>query len=122
MNYKEYNFERLEVYKLAENLVIEIYELIKAFPQTELFGLTSQIKRSIVSVALNIAEGATSRSTKDFIRFIGIAVGSLVETKSALRIALKLKFITQVELDKILVNFDELFFKLMALKKSLYEK
>lgn len=118
-NYKPYNFERLEVYRLSENLISEVYKLAKKFPENELFALTSQVKRAIVSVALNIAEGSTGRSKKDFIRFINTAIGSLIETKSALLIAIKLGFITESEFIVLAKKFDELFFKLIALKKSI---
>lgn len=122
MEHKRYNFEKLEVYELAENLILRVYELLKKFPSEELYGLIAQIKRAVVSIALNIAEGATSRSTKDFIRFVGIALGSLVETKSAFMIARRLSFVSQADTDTLMPYFDELFFKLMALKKSLHEK
>lgn len=122
MEYKQYNFEKLEVYGLAEELVTRIYALLKTFPANELYGLVSQIKRAAVSVALNIAEGATSRSAKDFSRFLQIAIGSLVEVKSALMISIKLNFLQQREFDNLLPEIDKLFFKLMALKKSLHGK
>lgn len=117
----EYNFERLEVYKLSEKLVQEIYNLTKDFPKEEIFGLTSQIKRAVISISLNIAEGSTGRSKKDFVRFLNTAIGSLIETKSALSIAIKLSFTKQENTDKLNQDFDELFFKLIALKKSLHE-
>lgn len=122
MEYKLYNFERLEVYALAEELIIKIYAVLKKFPKEEIYGLSSQIKRSVVSVALNIAEGSAERSTKDFTRFITIAIGSLVETKSALMISVKLKFLSENELKELIPDFDKLFFKLLAFKKSLNEK
>lgn len=117
----EYNFEKLEVYKLSEKLVLEIYSLTRNFPKEEIFGLTSQIKRAVVSISLNIAEGSTGRSKKDFVRFLNTAIGSLVETKSALSISVKLNFTKQENIDKLNQDFDELFFKLIALKKSLNE-
>jgi four helix bundle protein len=122
MEYKQYNFEKLEVYKLSEELVIKVYTLLKTFPANELYGLVSQIKRAVVSIALNIAEGATSRSSKDFARFLQIAIGSLVEAKSGLMTSIKLNFLKQNEFETLLPKIDELFFKLMALKKSLYGK
>lgn len=122
MTIQLYNFEKLKVYHLGEQLVSDVYQLLKTFPNEEIYGLTAQIKRSIISVPLNIAEGATSRSAKDFIRFIHIAVGSLTETKSALKIAVKLNFLEQEKFEKLLPQFDSLYFMLMALKKSLYEK
>lgn len=117
--YKPYNFEKLEVYRLSQDLIPEVYKLVKSFPKEELFALSSQIKRSVVSIALNIAEGSTGRSKKDFVRFINTAIGSLVETKSALLIAIKLGFISNSDFLSVIPQFDALFFKLIALKKSI---
>ncbi len=118
----EYNFEKLEVYKLAEKLAVDVYEITNKFPRSELFGLSSQIKRATISVALNIAEGATGRSRKDFVRFIVTAIGSLIETKAALDIAVKLDFITSDDVKNLELSIASLFFKLTALKKSLKEQ
>ncbi len=118
-DFQEYGFEKLEVYQLAEELVAEIYDLAKNFPKDELFGLTSQIKRSSISVALNLAEGASYRDGGQFHRFVNIAVGSLVETKASLRVGVKLKFIEESALIRVIPHIDKLYFKLQALKKSL---
>ncbi len=80
------NFQDLKVWQKAHNLVLEIYRLSKGFPEDEKFGLTSQIRRSVVSVPANIAEGY-KKSRKDFLRFLDIAEGSLEETKYHLILA-----------------------------------
>jgi len=67
---KKYNYENLEVYKLAVRLVVEIYNLTKKFPKEEIFGLISQLRRAAVSVLLNIVEGSSRNSKKDFASFI----------------------------------------------------
>lgn len=121
-NYQEYGFEKLEVYRIVEELVGIVYHLTKKFPKEEIFGLTSQIRRASVSVALNLAEGSSERSKNDFVRFINIALGSIIETKAALRLAVRLEFITQQELNETLPRIDELFFKTTALKNSLNKK
>ena len=119
MTYIKYNFENLEIYNLAIDLVVEIYELTKKFPRDELYGLVSQVKRAVVSVVLNIAEGSCARSKKDFSRFIGQAIGSLVEVKTGLIIAGKLKYITRDDFLKVIPKIDKLFFKLLSFKKTL---
>jgi len=88
--YKKYNFENLKIYHLANSFVLEIYELAKKFPKEEMFGLTSQIKRAVISVVLNIAEGSGKNTKKDFAKFISQSVGSLVEVKACLILAGKL--------------------------------
>ena len=120
--YQEYGFEKLEVYKLAENLTQKIYRITNTFPKEEVFGLTSQLRRASVSVALNLAEGSSQRSKNDFSRFVSIALGSIIETKAALRLAMKLGFISQSEFSDILPQIDEIFFKTTALKNSLMKK
>ena len=101
------------------DLVVDIYELIKKFPKEELYGLTSQVRRAAVSVVLNIAEGSCARSKKDFARFIGQAIGSLVEVKAGLVIAGRLKYITREDFLKIIPKIDTLFFKLISFQKTL---
>ena len=76
----------LEVYKVSMDLVMKIYELSGSLPTDEKFGLVSQIRRSAVSIPSNISEGAARSSTKEFIRFLDIANGSLSELETQLTI------------------------------------
>lgn len=82
-------------------MVTLVYKLIKVFPEDEKFGLTSQIKRSSVSVSSNIAEGYGRKYTKDYTRFLQIARGSLFEMQTQLQIAVNLNFIEEIELEDI---------------------
>jgi len=116
--YQKYNFENLEVYKLANNLVKEIYNLSKKFPKSEDFVLSTQIKRAAISVVLNITEGS-SRAKKEFSRFIEIALGSLIEVKTCCILVRDLKYIDEKGFNQIITKIDELFFKLLNLKKYL---
>ena len=72
----KFNFEDLRVYQLVLELVDRIYELTKNWPREEVFGLTNQLRRAIVSILLNIAEGS-SRTKKDFKHFLDLARASL---------------------------------------------
>lgn len=83
------------------DVVTLIYKLVKQFPDDEKFGLISQIKRSSVSVPSNIAEGYGRNYTKDYIRFLNIARGSLYEMQTQLQVALNLDFIVEEDLNKI---------------------
>ena len=116
--YQKYNFENLEVYKLANELVREIYNLSKKFHKVEDFVLTAQLKRAAISVVLNITEGS-SRAKKEFARFIEIALGSLLEVKSCCILAKDLEYIAQKDFSQVITRIDELFFKLLNLKKYL---
>lgn len=77
----------LEVWKKSMELATNIYNITKNFPKEELYGLTSQIRRSVVSVSANIAEGAARNSRKEFMQFLYISLGSLSELETELLIA-----------------------------------
>jgi len=117
--YKKYKFEKLDIYDLANDFVLEIYKLTKKFPKEELFGLTSQIKRAVISIVLNIAEGSGKSTKKDFAKFISQSIGSLLEVKACLILAGKLDYISRDDFKKIIPKLDELYFKLQAFKKFL---
>jgi four helix bundle protein len=74
---------------------VAIYNLVKGFPRNEEIGLTSQLKRTAVSIPGNIAEGAARNSKREFVQFLYIARGSISEVDTHLEIALRLRFITQ---------------------------
>jgi len=116
--YRKYNFENLEVYQLARDLLKDIYKSCLKFPKEELFILAAQLKRAGISVVLNIAEGSM-KSKKEFMRFINIALGSLIEVKTSLIIANDLNYISKENLVQLMNKIDELFFKLIKLKKYL---
>ena len=85
-----FGFERLEVCHLAVDSVAEVYTLSEEFPVKEQFGLTSQIRRPVNSIAFNIAEGRGHGSDKEFLHFPYMARGSLLETVSATHVAERL--------------------------------
>lgn len=85
----------LDVWKEAVMLVKKIYELTSVFPKEEIYGLTSQIRRAVVSIPSNIAEGAARNSTKEFIQFLYIALGSCAELDTQLIIAKELGYINE---------------------------
>jgi four helix bundle protein len=90
-------FEDLKVWQKSMELVYRIYEATQAFPQHELYGLTSQMRRAAVSVASNIAEGKGRSTDKDLALFLGHARGSLYELQTQLSIAQHLGYLTAKE-------------------------
>ena len=84
--------ERLQVWRDAMALVEDVYRHTGSFPDSERFGLTSQMRRAAISIPSNIAEGAARRSTADYVRFLSIARGSLSELDTQLQIAERLGF------------------------------
>lgn len=100
MTLKTQRFEELIVWQKAHSSVLEIYKLSKDFPKEETYGITSQLRRSSVSVAANISEGYRKKSKVDKLRFLNIAEGSLDETKYYIILIRDLKFIKN-EYDKL---------------------
>jgi len=96
----------LEVWKKSIELVTEIYQVTKNFPKEEIYGLTSQIRRSAVSVPSNIAEGAARQFNKEYIQFLYIALGSLMELDTQLIIAKNNDFIDEEKLNLIEKNIE----------------
>ena len=87
----------LEVWKKSMDLVEDVYKLMKHLPENEKYGLISQIKRSSISIPSNIAEGAARASTKEFIRYLDIATGSLSELETQLLLSERLGFCSTEE-------------------------
>ncbi|MBW3568980.1 four helix bundle protein [Candidatus Parcubacteria bacterium] len=95
------SFTQLRAWQASRILAVYTYKITQSFPGEEKFGLTSQIRRSAVSVPANIAEGFSRNSDKDKIQFYSIALGSLTETLSHSYIACDLGFLPQKELKLI---------------------
>lgn len=91
----------LKVWQESMTLVEVVYAKTKLFPKEELFGLTSQVKRVAVSIPSNIAEGAGRKGSKEFQRFLYIAMGSASELDTQIEIAVRLGF---VEYDKTIID------------------
>ena len=102
----EYSFQRLTVWQEAKKLVVDVYHLLDSFPKFENYALCDQIRRAIVSVPSNIAEGSGRKSLKEQIRFLEISYGSLMETFNQLLIAIDLGYITYDSVEAIKSNID----------------
>jgi len=87
------NHRELLAWQEAIKLAVLVYEETARFPRVELFGLTAQLRKSVVSIPSNIAEGAARNSTKELVQFLGYASGSRAETDSQLEIATRLGFV-----------------------------
>lgn len=112
-------FRDLKVWQKAHELVLEVYRITEKFPDRERFGLISQMRRSVVSVPANIAEGFKRRSDREFKQFINIASASLEESKYYLILSLDLKYINQVDYRKLLDLSDEVGKMLYSFYKKL---
>ena len=101
-------FKNLIVYQKSKDLVMQVYALLKQFPDEERFALCGQIRRAAISIPSNIAEGMARMSNKDQSHFLNIAYGSLMELYAQIDIAHDLGYINQNEYDKIEISINEI--------------
>lgn len=115
-------FRDLLVWQKSMRFVTEIYEITKQFPREENFGLTSQIRRSTVSVPSNIAEGFGRQGLGDYIRFLNIAIVSLFEMQTQLEISYNLEYTSKEKFEILYENSREIERMLSSLIRKLKEK
>ncbi len=112
----------LDAWKFSVDLVTLIYELTRDFPKDEIFGLTNQIRRASISIPSNIAEGAARNSTKEFIHFLYISLGSQQEIDTQLLIAKNLEYISKEKYAEIVLKIETVGKLLNGLIKYLKSK
>ncbi len=113
----KYDFKQLDVYKEAKILVLNVYTYLKQFPREEQFALCDQIRRAVISIPSNIAEGFGRRSTKEQVHFLEIASGSLSEVDCQLDLACDLGYITKDDYNILFVSMQKIGAMLTALRK-----
>ncbi|HXJ94004.1 MAG TPA: four helix bundle protein [Terriglobia bacterium] len=113
------SYRQLEVWQKAVALVTEIYQITRSFPREELYGLTSQVRRAAVSIPANIAEGWGRNMTRDYVQFLRVARGSLLELETHLVVARNLKFIEAITLQRSAEQTQEINRMLNGLIRSL---
>jgi four helix bundle protein len=102
------NYKELLVSRKAHQMTLDIYSATRSFPKEELYGLTSQLRRSAASIGANIAEGSGRRSNNEICRFLQISRGSASETEYHLLLARDLKFLRDEDFRKLSREADEL--------------
>ncbi len=113
------HWRELKVWKKSHELVLEIYKLTSSFPKTEIYGITSQIRRSASSIPANIVEGQSRNSTKEYLQFLYNARGSLEETRYFLFLSKDLEYIEESEYDDLEQKYGEISKMLNGLIKKL---
>ena len=98
---KKFNYKDLDLYKAAKELVLSVYSLLRKFPKEEQYALCDQLRRAVISVPSNIAEGSGRTSAKDQAHFFEMAFGSLMEVDCQVDIAHDLGYIAQHDIDII---------------------
>ena len=99
-------FRDLDVWKLSIEIVKNIYQLINKFPNSEIYGLTSQLRRSARSIPSNIAEGQGRNSAREFKQFLAFALGSLAELETQLVISKEVNYLTERYLNPLIIDLD----------------
>ena len=117
----EQKYRKLLVYEKATTLVVHVYALLKKFPKEEQYALCDQLRRAVVSIPSNIAEGVGRISNKDRAHFLEIAYGSLLEVNCQMDVAKRLKYITNEELTEIDQECVELARMLSGLRASVLQ-
>ncbi len=116
------SYRDLLVWQQAMDLAVLCYKLSKKFPKEDLFGLTSQMRRSSASVAANIAEGHGRESSQTFIQYLRISQGSLKETETHVILAGRLELGNKLELKDALASCDEIGKMLRSLIRAIQDK
>jgi four helix bundle protein len=114
-----YRFEKLIVWQKAMDFSLNIYDITKSFPKDEIFGITSQLKRAVISIPLNIAEGSACKTKKEFIQFLYIALRSEYEVVTILRIAYRLGYFDSIVNEEVETKIADIGKLLQALINSL---
>jgi four helix bundle protein len=112
----------LVAWQKGMDLVMEVYKLTQNFPERELYGLSSQLRRAALSVPSNIAEGAADRTQAQFSHFLSTALGSLNEIDTQLELSFRLGYLSESEFSKISVSLDECLAVTYGLRKSITAK
>ena len=102
------DFRTSNVWQKSHTLTLLVYKATKDFPKEELFGITSQLRRSVVSIPTNIAEGCGRGSDKDFKRFVQIAMGSASESEYLILLSKDLNYISDKEFDILILEIQEI--------------
>jgi four helix bundle protein len=122
MGGKILSYRDLEVWENGVKLAKDIYRLTETFPNHELYSLTSQLRRASVSVPSNIAEGFVRNSTKEFIYFLFISLGSLAEIETQIEIAIELNYTNIAKMEELKNYIQVLMKQIRTLINSLKNK
>lgn len=122
MENRNFSFENLDVYNKIRNLIKDVYQLQKKFPNEERYGLGDQVRRAAVSISANLAEGSGRHSIKEKIHFVEISYGSLMEVFCELQTACDLGYLSTEQFDALRPQFTDVAKMLSGLRTSFLNK
>jgi len=111
--------KKLHAFRLADDLVLSIYKATEHFPASERFGLQAQIRRAAVSTAANIVEGSARRTTRDYVHFLNIALGSAYESRYLMTLVIRLNLAPPQEAEPVVAKCTAVVKTLEGLIRSL---
>lgn len=112
------DYRNIQAWQRADDMTVAVYECTKGFPREEIYGLTSQLRRSAYSVPSNMAEGSARESLKDYLHFLYIARASLTETQYFVHLSRRLKYLDQQQHDSLMEAIQSTFRPLHGLIKA----
>ena len=115
----DFSYRKLNVYQLSKLLVTDVYKIVGSFPSTETYALGNQMRRAVISVPSNIAEGTSKVSPKEQFHFLEIAYGSLMEIMCQLEISFDLGYINQSQFHQSEENIVMIYKMLFSMQSSL---
>ena len=118
----DFYYRRLDAYNLSKQYTIQVYQLLRKFPEYERFALCDQLRRAVISIPSNIAEGTGRMAIKERIHFLDIAYGSLNESMCQLEITKDLGYITLEDFNSIENTASRVSMTIIGLKKALQDK
>ncbi|MBN2483752.1 MAG: four helix bundle protein [Candidatus Omnitrophica bacterium] len=122
MKEKIKDFKDLKVWQKAMEIVTNTYNMVKKFPQEELYALSSQMKRAVVSIPSNIAEGFQRKHPKEYIQFLNVASASSAELETQILIAKNLNYINEEQSDSLISEIRSLCKMISSLAKKIYSE
>ena len=119
---EEERWKKLDVWKLADELAYQIYKTTRNFPKEEIYGITSQIRRSALSIPTNIVEGYSRKGDKELAHFVNISLGSLGEVKYLIYFSHRLEYLLDAEYKELRDGYDVLGKKLWKFYDAIRDK
>jgi len=113
------DFRKYTIWELSHQLTLDVYNISNSYPKSEIYGITSQLRRASSSIPTNIAEGCGRDSDREFNRFLTIAIGSANETEYLIILSKDLNYIDKTNFDNLLTQVNVIKRKIYSLKQKL---